>query len=124
MTRWLTVERVSSYEIAKRLWEQGTPTRGDDSTVVIKKSPRGEWSPSTIRRMLSNPLYKGEWYWGKTRRTQRNGRVSYAKLASDQWTMVRVPAVVDPDTWDEAQQCLAENKATARRNTQREYLLR
>jgi site-specific DNA recombinase len=45
-------------------------------------------------------------------------------LPEDQWVMVSVPAILDPETWAETQRCLAENKATARRNARRDYLLR
>ena len=125
MYHWLTVERLSCYEIAKRLWEQGILTRGDQlPQIVIKKSGRAEWSPSTVRRILSNPLYKGEWYWGKTRRTTRNGKTVQARVPSEHWVKVDVPAIVDATTWEEAQRCLQENKQRAKRNTRREYLLR
>lgn len=125
MYDWLTVERVSCYEIAKRLWEHGILSRGDQfPDVVIKKGQRGEWSPSTVRRILANPLYKGEWYWGKTRSVTRNGKRAQIPVPREEWIKVDVPAIVDAALWEDAQRCLAENKQRAKRNARREYLLR
>lgn len=71
---WLVDDSLSSYAIAKKLWEEGILTKGDFSHVVYKKSGRGEWSPSTVRRIISNPVYKGDWYYNKTRRKKMNGQ--------------------------------------------------
>jgi site-specific DNA recombinase len=59
----LVEEGLSSYGIAKGLWEGQVLTKGDYSDVVFKKSGRGEWSPSTVRKIISNPAYKGIWYY-------------------------------------------------------------
>lgn len=124
MYHWLVVERVSSYEIAKRLWERGILTRGDLSHVVVKKTGRGEWSPGQVRRILTNPLYKGEWSWGKTRRQRVNGRTVQRRMPEDQWVTIAGTAIVDAELWEQAQECLRINREMAARNTRRQYLLR
>ena len=54
MYQWLIIERLSCYQIAKRLSEQGVPTRGDINPVVVKQNGYGKWSGTTIRQMLRN----------------------------------------------------------------------
>lgn len=124
MYHWLLVERVSSYEIAKRLHSRGVPTRGDLDPAQAKKTGHGEWSPSTIRRIFSSPLYKGEFIWGKVRHISRDGKRRQIPVPESEWVKIAIPAIVDETMWNTAQVRLSENKTNASRNTQREYLLR
>jgi site-specific DNA recombinase len=125
MYDWLIVARLSSYEIARRLTERGVLTRGDQFPgIVVKKAGRAEWAPATVRRMLANSLYKGEWFYGKTKRVKRDGKKVQVKAPRDEWAHVDVPAIVDADTWQRAQAVLTENRTNAKRNAKREYLLR
>lgn len=124
MYEWLTVEDLSSYAIARRLFEKGILTKGDVSTVVAKKDGPGAWSPATVRRIISSTVYMGTWYYGKTRREKSGGKTVQTKVPESEWTAVAVPAIIDKATWDEAQKCLTKNKEMAKRNTKREYLLR
>ena len=122
--RWLVEDGLSSYAIAKRLWEQGILSKGDLSDVVCKKTGRAEWSPSTIRRIVAHTLYKGIWHYGKTRRQVLGNKKVQVSTPESDWIAVPVPAIVDEATWARAQECLARNQQEAKRNTQREYLLR
>lgn len=120
----LIEDALSSYAIARHLWEAHILTKGDYSDVVFKKSGHGEWSPSTVRRIVSNPAYKGIWYYGKTRREKVNGKRRQVAVPQSDWVAVEIPAIVTGSVWDQAQECLERNKQQARRNTKREYLLR
>jgi len=122
----LTVSRLSSYEIARQLSAEGVPTKADLSPVVgtPKVTRRGGWAPTSIRKIVANPTYKGVWHWGKTRRAKQGGRRVQVAQPEAAWIAVAVPAIVDEATWDRAQPCLAANKAQARRNSTRDYLLR
>jgi site-specific DNA recombinase len=120
---WLTIDRLSSYEIARRLYESNIPSKGDFSAPIAKKSGRAEWAPTSVRRLVANPVYRGTWYWGKTRTAKRNGRKVKVEQPRDQWIAVTVPAIVDEDTWNRAQACLLQNKVQSRRNAKRHYLL-
>jgi site-specific DNA recombinase len=121
---WLTVSRLSSYEISRRLHEAGVPSKADLSPTLAKKNGYGDWAPTSIRGLLSNPVYKGVWYWGKKRTEKRGARVVKVSQPPEQWIAVSVPAIVDDATWEQAQECLMQNKAGARRNAKRDYLLR
>ncbi len=121
---WLVDDGYSSYAIAKKLWEEGILSKGDYSDVVYKKFGRGEWSPSTVRRIISNTVYKGDWYYNKTRRRKINGKNVTSHVPEDEWIHVRVPTIIDEELWVQAQVCLARNRQRSKRNTKRQYLLR
>lgn len=124
MYEWLTVDGLSSYAIARKLFELGILTKGDTSEVVYKKDGPAAWSPATVRRIISNSVYKGLWHYGKRRRVRLGGRVVQVPVPEAEWISVAVPAIVDEQTWNRAQECLARNKEMSKRNTKREYLLR
>jgi site-specific DNA recombinase len=130
MYRWLVEEEISSYAIQKRLTERHVPTRGPNQYG---------WAQSTVIGILHSPLYKGEALYNRTQLadTRRprgprslkdlrpgNGRSRAARPPED-WIPVRVPALVDPEVWEMAQQQLARNRERAQRNnTRHHYLLR
>ena len=120
---WLIDDGLSSYAIAKKLWEENILTRGDYSDVVRKKGGRGKWSPTTVRSVISNTKYKGIWYYGKTRKKRVDGTNKQMPVPQSEWIAVPVPAIVDEETWERAQIRLAQNKQRAKRNTKRQYLV-
>jgi len=120
----LVDEGQSSYRIAKFLWEEQILTKGDYSDIVYKKAGHGEWSPSTVRRIISNPVYKGVWHYAKTRAEKVNGRKRQVPVPESEWIAVSVPAIVSEEMWDAAQKCLERNRLNSTRNTKRFYLLR
>jgi site-specific DNA recombinase len=121
---WLVDDGYSSYAIAKKLWEEGILSKGDYSDVVYKKFGRGEWSPSTVRRIISNSVYKGDWFYNKTRCKKMNGKSKISKVPESDWIHIKVPAIIDEELWEQAQICLDKNRQRSRRNTKRQYLLR
>ena len=104
--QWLVDEGLSSYAIARRLFDQGFLTKGDISAVVFKKDGPGAWSPATVRGIIANPVYKGAWYYGKTKREKVGGKTVQIKVPQAEWIEVAVPAIVDEATWQQAQACL------------------
>jgi site-specific DNA recombinase len=122
MYRWLVEDELSSYAITKRLVLRGVPTRTAQA-----------WRQSSVIDILHKPLYKGEGYYNRTmpvdaRRPHKSkgfkdyrpgnlrGRVDRPR---EEWITVRVPAIIDPETWDLAQAQLARNRGRAsRHNTQ------
>jgi site-specific DNA recombinase len=115
--------------IAGWLNETGTPT------TTAGKS----WHPSTVRGMLVNPAYRGEAAFGKTRVTggrgkatrrarQRGARQALSpqrtSAPEDSWTIIKVPAIIDDDTFALARQRLEQGVRFASRNAKRPSLLR
>jgi site-specific DNA recombinase len=128
--RWCVEEQLSSYAIHQRLTAQGIPPR--------KASRRG-WAQSRVIEMLRDSIYKGEAYYHRTPpgdvrrphglrglkdRHPGNGQ-GRTRRPQSEWIPVRVPALIDPETWERAQAQLVRNRERAQRNnTQHPYLLR
>ncbi|GIO06275.1 serine recombinase [Brevibacillus reuszeri] len=77
-----------------------------------KENTAGIWRPARIRGIITNPTYKGIHEYGK--RSTRQREVIERE----------VPAIVDVETWEKAQQVLRDNQLEAVRNTKNSYLLR
>jgi site-specific DNA recombinase len=128
--RFCVEDRMTCYAIEKILREQGVPTR--------KGRPLG-WAQSTIGDILRDSVYKGVGYYNRTQRVDakrpvnsmgfkdlRPGNLrSRAERPREEWIEIRTPAIIDPETWDLAQEQLKKNRERAKRNnTKRHYLLR
>ena len=123
---WLVDEQLSTYQMTKRINETGWRTRKGNT----------RWSAGYIRNLLGNSVYRGIYYYNKrklvqaTRRNmpaqgplkpRRTGRVVRPK---EEWIAIEVPAIVDPETWELAQQQLRLNRERSPRNTKKHaYLL-
>ena len=119
---------VAIAELARWLTATGVPTR----------TGKSRWDRSVIWGMLRNPAYAGRACFGKTTRTpDQPGLNRTARLAGratpksysvtdrprQDWLEIPVPALIGEDTWQRAQQRLADNKRYAARNTKVPSLL-
>jgi site-specific DNA recombinase len=93
-------QKKSVYEIADYLSENRylTPEASSVRFEKHKKKARSKssynWHPENIRRILSNELYTGRAYYGKT----KNGK----KVPKNEWLMVQVPLVINDVTFQRA----------------------
>jgi site-specific DNA recombinase len=102
-------------------------------------SPAGKtrWNQATTRGVLTNPVYTGTVYIGRSRPTEARGRHStlvpigrgrggHVQTSQQEWTAVtQVPAIISQEQFDLVQAKLAHNQQFARRtNTAYPYLLR
>lgn len=113
-------------QLAKHLTQLGIPT------------PKGQhsWSLTTVRGILTNPVYTGMVYAGRERRAPKRKRLSallpFGRRSSSQetpreeWIVVgQVPAIVSQEDFERVQAKLVHNQQTAsRNNTSHQYLLR
>ncbi|HHY40729.1 MAG TPA: recombinase family protein [Syntrophaceticus sp.] len=78
--RWFTQEEIGIAGVANRLNELKVPTR------------RGKdfWHRQVVKQILINPVFIGEWRYGK-------------KRPPDEVITIPVPAIVDRETWQKAQ---------------------
>ena len=81
------------------------------------------WHEATIHHMLSNPVYKGKWVFGRTRNISTDEGTKVFEQPTENWVEVAVPALVDEETWDRAQRAKRERFNYAKRNTKLFYLL-
>jgi len=107
--------------------------------AVHAPTPGGgaRWNTASVRKILTNPVYIGAVYAGRTRvRPVERCRSALASVgcratsamvtAPEEWLLVgQVPALVTPDVFARVQGKLATNRQRARRhNTAPPYLLR
>jgi site-specific DNA recombinase len=100
--RWYVVEQAQIAEIARRLDAMHAPL--PDAHVRQRKNG---WSMTSIRRILHNPEYFGEWNYTY----DKNEKIT-----------VNIPPIIDQDLWEGAQTLLEENKAFRKQVTKYDYL--
>jgi site-specific DNA recombinase len=114
----LTVEQnMSTYKIADYLNALGIPPKYSIMGRKITKGKRkentaGVWTPGRVRNMIVQDTYKGIHLYGKSSKKVR------------EVIKREVPAIVDEDTWDQAQLVLKDNQLEAVRCARHSYLLR
>ncbi len=122
--RWYTEDGLTTWQIAKRLNEEGVP------------SPRGgTWHHSVVENLLRNRSYTGEGYYNRSYKDHSTdgalklsgrGRTSHPRVRArprEEWIPFSVPVIISPGIWQRAQEIMEENVRHAKRNSKRRYLL-
>jgi len=120
--RWYTEggRPLGTYQIHKRLHQLKVPSPVDlRPEGRSKKRGYGEWSRSTLVRILENETYNGTWHWRKT--TRSNGK--RIRSEADARIAVEVPAIISSETWEAALAKSSEAKARMRGIIRNRYLL-
>ena len=107
------------------------------SLGVLTPRGRSRWNPATLRGLLTNPVYTGQVYAGRTRARAPQVRRSATHpighpssttttLPPEEWIPVAtVPALIGAGQFARVQAKLAQNRSFARRNNHaHDYLLR
>jgi site-specific DNA recombinase len=101
MFHWYCVEGLSLLRISQHLSMSG---------VGCKQG--GKWAPATVRLMLANQAYIGEYWWNRN-------------LPRAEWIgPVAIPALISRETYEAAIRQIDYNKRNCRRKCKTEYLLR
>ncbi|MBC8423545.1 recombinase family protein [bacterium] len=122
---WVQDEAISIRQATKRL----------NASAYRPRGGREQWSPSSVRAILTNEAYIGNAYYNRRRwiesdRTDqlfRKGRKTRSvERPRQEWIRIPIPALIEEETFARVQQQLQKNSAFSRRNLQRgeEYLLR
>ncbi len=128
-------------ELFSSYLQEGKSLKGQTQrlTSLGVPSPAGKtrWNQATIRGILTNPVYTGTVYIGRSRPVEARGRHSalvpigrgrggHLQTSQQEWTAVtQVPAVISQEQFDLVQTKLSHNQQFARRNnTAYPYLLR
>ena len=100
--------------VTRQLTDDGVPTG----------KPNGKrWHESHVHRILRNEVYKGTWWYGRTRHVAtEEGRKTYWQ-PKDVWIDVPFPPLVDEETWAKVQAIKRLRKSRSRRNTKMFYML-
>lgn len=110
----LSAEKQSCRDIARHLTRLGIPPGAQLGHNLGKRRRKtaGVWHPGRVRNMLVSTTYKGLHRYGiHTKKTR--GVIER-----------EVPAIVDADLWQRAQETLRNNAIWSPRNAKRDYLLR
>lgn len=115
--------------IAIKLNEQGiVPPRKAVQSQRRETTPT--WGPLTIRAMLHNPRYSGDWTWNKKKwfRKRKTGKRIYRDRPESEWVKADRPelAIVHSQTWEQVQEKIQTNAklyAQGVRAPRRDYLL-
>jgi site-specific DNA recombinase len=121
---WFTSGQLDINGIARKLSTNGVPTPADVNPLKggsTKKRPRGEWCRQTVHRILKNETYSGTWTYGK-RIGAKKGQ-SARSNPTENWLTVDVPALVDRNVWEAAQERLEINRRNGNRPKKNFYLL-
>lgn len=107
------LEGIGTLRIAAELNRLGVPT------------PAGgkQWRPSTVRVILTNRAYIGEWYFGRVNRKKQGGKWVITKNPKENHLIVTIPTIINLETFDAAQAQFEINGKMSKRNTRHEYLM-
>ena len=106
-------EGMAGSAITRRLSGDNAPLR----------NPGSRWHKAYVSDLLRNEVYKGSWWYGRSRWiVTEAGETVYAQ-PEDAWIEVPFPPLVDEQTWDTAQALKKQRRVRSRRNTKIFYLL-
>lgn len=105
--------------ITRKLTEMKIPTKNDKDGHQ-KKRDKGVWGHTSVWRILSGEVYKGDWYY--QRREYSKGK--YKPRERDEWTHISVPAIINSELWEAARKQAEVNNLHSPRNSKHPYLLR
>ena len=104
---------LSARTIARKLTKMGVPI------PAISRRTSTKWSRTTVGRIVNSKTYVGVWFYGKNGAV--NGR--HIRNPEDHWLSVEIPAIVDMDLWEAAQERRKHNIERAIRNVKYSYLM-
>ena len=117
MFNWYAENRWSAVRIAHELFALNVPSRYRAAGRTRSgKVTETYWHASAIKTILKNPVYKGEFHFGR--------HTSKGKNLAEHIVVVQVPAIVTPEVWAAVEQTFTINRLTAQRNAKRVYMLR
>ena len=107
-------EGLGVLSIARQLEDEAVPTG----------KPNGKrWYDSHVSRILGKEVYKGTWWYGKSRHiSTEEGRRIYEQ-PEETWIEIPFPPIVDEETWNQVQVLKKQRLSRSKRNTKVFYLL-
>ncbi|NJO85106.1 MAG: recombinase family protein [Blastochloris sp.] len=119
-------------DIVRNLKALGIPSRNDVVQEYKPKAERYVWTRRMVNKILTSETYIGDWYFAKTRSVKfkqlsKEKQEDIRKLRRvepkdderlqiatprEQWVKVAIPAIIDRDTFELAQQRAIETNST------------
>jgi len=107
MFQWFISEDMGIATVANRLNEMQIPTRRRAK----------HWHRQVVRQILTNPVFMGEWKYGKTEWHTGLPRPPESVIT------IPVPPIVDRETWEKAQEKISSIRRFWSKRGRRKYLL-
>ena len=108
--------------IADELTRQGIPSSSEArQDRTRKKYNHGKWTPGIIYPYLKDEIYAGVWYGYRKKIAKYKDPVtgdlkrSQSLRPKSEWQPVAVPAIIDRQTWEKAQERLEEGRNRSRK---------
>ncbi len=122
---WVANDGLTLRTIVKKLQLLG---------IKPRNSKRGVWNTSTLSTMLRHRGYIGEAHYGasyavvpenplKNEKYKKLKKTSRRLRPKEEWIIVPIPPLIQPDMFEQAGNRLKENFALCQRNRKNEYLL-
>ncbi len=122
---WIGNDGMTLRGVVKKLQQLG---------IKPRKSKRGVWNTGTLCTMLRHRAYIGEAHWGssyavvpekplKIEKYKKNKKTSRRMRPQEEWIIIPVPAIIEPELFEKADRQLKANFALCNRNKKKEYLL-
>lgn len=121
---WIA-EGIGSREVARRLNRANVPSPSKDKIKYVRSSMGYRWNPTTIRRLITEPAYKGETYVCRYKAAKPKAKV----VLRDRSEWIKLPDNVSPiivskGLWEQANERLGANRGDFSRNIKNPALLR
>ena len=117
---WYVNTDLSCQRIANRLTELAIPRPGESMGWKRARGKPGTWERVAVQRIIAAETYAGVWRYGRL----IGGKGKQQPRSIDEQIPINVPAIVDRETWQLAQEKRAYNAKYSKRKMKREYLLR
>lgn len=129
--KWFVKDRLTSYEIQKKLNAMQIPTQADlelqrmkdrKGAENVKRSkrsvnPANFWHHTSIRKILKNEAYTGRYFFNKKTRKYSAETKKWKEVPNprEQWISVPCPKIIESGVWKMAQSLLEQNKRSQKR---------
>jgi site-specific DNA recombinase len=119
-------KKLGTRSIAAHLTRLGIPTRFDIASRRHKKKRNPcVWGWTSVLSILNYEGYTGlHWFNRSTFVKDENGKQKQIPRDRSEWIAVRIPAIIDRETWEDAQARIHHNKNYERREPKLGYLMR
>src|SRR2546427_6771161 len=104
----MAAHSVGFRTIARTLNAEGVPS------PRARAGRHHSWSPSSVRAILFNPLYKGEVVWGRTKKRDAWGRKKESDRPANEWivTSMEQLRIVSEELWANVHEALHSRQKT------------
>jgi site-specific DNA recombinase len=123
---WYVVDGWPAYKIAQTLNALGIPSISTSRNYARRQPALSGWGRSSVHHILRNRDYLGTQVYGMRTVAKRkaNGKPSRMALTPEEtWIHVTIPALIDLETFEQAQERAAWNKRVAAKQRKHTYLL-